>query len=294
MHKIKEILMKWAKQPVIQFMFIGLFMFLVNVYFIQAQNNDNKEDYNIYISEGEVQSMKDVWESRWLRPPTKVELQGVINQRVEEAILFNEAVKIGLNTNDDIIRQRLSQKLEFLSNNISKPDTASVAEIEKYYKNNIKKYTLPETITIVQLFVNPQLYGNDLDKEIQKRLQQLKNRKPSNTNFSKYSDAFPLQAYFPEKSKVELAKLFGVDFTIEAFEAKTGAWVGPIKSQYGSHIIFVSYKTPEKIQELSTILNLVFDDLQIEQHQKRNKQYIDGILDRYTVIIENKETPSNK
>ncbi len=289
MHKIREILMKWAKQPVVQFMFIGLFIFLVKVYIIQAQNNDNEEGFNIYISEGEVQSMKDVWESRWLRPPTEVELQGAINQRVEEAILFNEAVKIGLNKNDDIIRQRLSQKLEFLSNNSSRPDTAYVAEIEKYYKSNIKEYTLPETITIVQLFVNPQLYGNDLDKEIQKRLKHLKNIKPSSTNLNNYSDAFSLQSYFPEKSKVELAKLFGIDFTIEAFEAKTGTWVGPINSQYGSHIIFVSYKEPEKIQEFSNIQNLVYDDLQVEKQQKRNKQYIDGILNRYTVIIENEE-----
>jgi peptidyl-prolyl cis-trans isomerase C len=286
MSKIKNILNQWAKQPVVKFMGIGLLMFLINTYLLQADSSKSENEYNVSLTAGEVKSMEEVWLSKWKRPATKVEMEGMINQRVEEAILFREAIKIGLDKNDDIIRQRMAQKLEFLSNDLVKPDSANAEEVKLYFDENIANYTTPENITIIQLFVNPKTHGDLLDKEVNARLAKLKSMDASSSEISKYADQFSLQTYYPEKPNQELAKLYGSEFATKVFELETNKWFGPINSQYGVHLIYVMHKNPAVVPEFENVKEFVTEDLQREKQEELNGLYIEGILSRYNVIIE--------
>jgi hypothetical protein len=264
-------------------------MFLVNTYIIQAKNADNVDEYKVFLTEGEVISMQEMWTSQWQRPPTKTELQGMINQRVEEAILFREAVKIGLNKNDNIIRQRMAQKLEFLSNDLVKPDSATAEEVHAYFEQNISKYTTPENITFTQLYVNPKVHGDLLEKEVTLRLRKLNSMDVSSTEINKYNDQFSLQSYFPYKSQLKLAKLFGSEFAAGVFTLDTDKWLGLVYSQYGVHLVYVMHKNPAVVPEFETVKGEVTDYLQREKKIALNNLYIDGILSRYEVIIEGGE-----
>ena len=286
MSKIKDTIVKWAKQPVIQFLLIGLLMFLVNTFIIQAKSSDDEDEYKVYLTSGDVNSMREMWTSQWNRPPTKMELQGMINQRVEETILFREAVKIGLNKNDNIIRQRMSQKLEFLSGDLVKPDSATAQEVQDYFELNIEKYTTPENITLTQLFVNTKIHGDLLENEVNTRLSKLNRMDVSSPKVSSYGDQFSLQTYFPDKPQMELAKLFGTEFAVKVFELETGKWVGPVNSQYGAHLVYVTYKNPAVVPEFETVQEMVVEDLQRERQIALNNLYIEGIMSRYEVIVE--------
>ena len=92
MKKIKLILTKWFKEPVIQFLLIGITVFYFNEYVLQG-NSNNDDEYTVSVTTGEVNSMQEFWQSKWQRPPTEIELQGLINQRVEEDILFKGFAK---------------------------------------------------------------------------------------------------------------------------------------------------------------------------------------------------------
>lgn len=289
MSKIKNILTKWTSQPVVQFMGIGLLIFLINTYILQADSDNNEDEFTVSLTAGEVKSMQETWTSRWQRPPTELEMQGMINQRVEEAILFKEAVKIGLDKNDDIIRQRMSQKLEFLSNDLARPDSVTAAEVKEYYEGNIENYTTAQSITITQLFVDPKKHDASMKEEVKTRLTKLNGLDVASNNIGKYGDQFSLQAYFPDKSQLELGKLFGSEFASSIFELETDKWHGPVNSQYGPHLVYVSNKTPAIIPDLENVKKLVTEDLQREKQEKINKLYIDGILSRYKVIIEDKD-----
>lgn len=289
MSKIKDTLIKWAKQPVVQFMLIGLVMFLVDTYIIQAKYADNEDEYKVYLTAGEVNSMKEVWLSKWQRPPTDIEMEGMVNQRVEEVILFREAKKIGLDKNDDIIRQRLAQKLEFLSGDLVKPDSATAEEVHTYFEQNIETYTTPENITITQLFVDPNIHGDLLEKEVNIRLAKLNHLDPSSDEINQYGDQFSLQTYFPDKPQMELAKLFGSEFATSIFELETDQWVGPVNSQYGVHLVYVMHKNPAVFPEFETVKKQVTEDLQRERQIELNNLYIEGILTRYEVIVEEED-----
>ena len=288
MSKIKNILNRAVRQPVIQFMGLGLLMFLVNTYILQADSADAEDEFKVSLTAGEVKSMEEVWLSKWQRAPTELEMEGMINQRVEEAILFREAVKIGLDQNDDIIRQRLAQKLEFLSGDLVKPDSATAREVQDYFELNVKNYTTPENITLTQLFVNPNSYGAALTEEVAARLAKLHGMDPSSPGVGNYGDQFTLQTYFPDRPQLELAKLFGSEFASGVFELATDEWIGPVNSQYGVHLVYVSHKNPAVVPEFETVKELVIEDLQREKQIELNDQYIAGILSRYEVIVEDR------
>lgn len=289
MSKIKNTLIKLTKQPVVQFMCIGLLMFLINTFVVKAGDNNEEDKYKVYLSRSEVKSMEEIWLSKWQRPPTEMELEGMVNQYIEKAILFKEAVKIGLNKNDNIIRQRLAQKLEFLSNDLVKPDSATADEVQEYFELNIEKYTTPEKVTVTQLYVNHKIHGDSLDNEVKSRLSKLNSLNASSTNINIYGDQFTLQTYFPDIPKIELAKLFGREFVANVFELETEKWIGPVNSQYGAHLVYISHKSPAIVPEFETVTILVTEDLQRKKQIELNNLYIDGILSRYEVIIEEKE-----
>jgi hypothetical protein len=289
MSKMKDKVVKWLKEPVVQFMIIGLIMFLINTLILQTEKANEEEEYKIYLKSSEVNAMAEMWESRWNRPPTKEEMEGLINQRVEETILFKEAIKIGLDKNDDIIRQRMSQKLEFLSNDLSKADSATLEEIQVYFETNIDKYTKPESITFVQLFVNPNTHGDLLDEEVERRLNLLSDIEAASPEINKYSDPFSLQSYFPSKSQLELSKLFGSEFAASVFDLESDQWLGPVDSQYGEHLVYVIHKNPAVTPNFESINEIVISDLQREKQAEVNELYIKGILSRYEVIIEETE-----
>jgi hypothetical protein len=111
----------------------------------------------------------------------------------------------------------------------------------------------------------------------------------SSTKINKYGDQFSLQTYFPDKSQLELAKLFSSEFAAAVFTLDTDKWLGPVNSQYGVHLVYVMHKNPAVVPEFETVKGEVTDYLQREKKIALNNLYIDGILSRYEVIIEGGE-----
>lgn len=260
---------------------------------INVFSYNEEDEYTIYLTNGEVNAMAEMWASRWNRPPTKEEMEGLINQRVEETILFREAKKIGLDKNDDIIRQRMSQKVEFLSNDLSKADSVTSEEAQIYFEKNINTYTKPENITFFQLFVNPNTYGDTIDEEIEERLAILNTIDASSSEINEYGDSFSLQSYFPDKDQLELSKLFGSAFAASVFDLESDQWLGPVDSQYGKHMVYVIHKNPPVIPDFESIDEVVVSDLQRKKQAVVNELYIESILSRYEVIIEKDEEEEN-
>ena len=95
------------------------------------------------------------WTKRWNRPPTKAEIDGLIQQYVRDEMLYRQAVAMGLDKNDPITRWRTVQKLEFLTNDLAAAQKPSDVELEQYFADNEADYQAPDEITMFQIFFNP-------------------------------------------------------------------------------------------------------------------------------------------
>ncbi len=112
--------MKLMLEPLIHFLIIGAAIF--GLYGLMGQQEAEEQERAITITAGEIGWLTDTWKKRWNRPPTPEERAGLVNQSLRETILYREAVAMGLDRDDTIIRRRLAQKLEFLAQDLIRPE----------------------------------------------------------------------------------------------------------------------------------------------------------------------------
>ena len=107
---------KLLREPLVHFLFIGAAIYLL--YGLFAEPVPEGQDDTIIVTAGEVEWMRTAWQKRWNRPPTAEEFDGMIQQYIRETVLYREALTMGLNKHDMVIRRRLAQKLEFLAKDL--------------------------------------------------------------------------------------------------------------------------------------------------------------------------------
>jgi peptidyl-prolyl cis-trans isomerase C len=276
--------MKFLREPLVHFLIIGAALFVV--YAFWGQQDTEEQGRAINISAGEINWLTDAWEKRWNRPPTEEEQAGLINQYLREMVLYREAVAMGLDKDDSVIRRRLGQKLEFLSQDLITPQPPTEDELQDYFKKHIDRYQKPDFVTMTQVFFDPDLRGDKTlaDAEaVKKQLQALK-EVPQNTK--SYGDSFMLQDYYPERTEAEMSKLFGSGFARSVFELSPEQWHGPVLSGYGTHLVYVHDHQRADPPTFAEAEEQVRQEWESEKREELNEQFVASVIARYDVTIE--------
>jgi len=124
---------------ILVFFVIGLLIFLLDIGF-----NAEQDSKDIYISDQELTSLLSAWQSQVGRPPSDEEIVNIINNFVQEEILYREALLLDLDQEDRIIKRRLAQKITFLKQETI-PNDPSQEEIKKFFEKNKNNYFIPPT-----------------------------------------------------------------------------------------------------------------------------------------------------
>ena len=136
------------------------------------------EDKDIFISDQEILSLISAWKSQVGRNPTEDELARIINNLVDEEILYREALNLGLDQEDKIIKRRLAQKISFLKEE-SIPDIPSSQELLSFFENNKDKYFIQPTFTFTHYFFSE---ANNSIQRAQQALKDINNGKDINSD----------------------------------------------------------------------------------------------------------------
>jgi peptidyl-prolyl cis-trans isomerase C len=276
--------MKLLREPLVHFLAIGAALFIIYAYW--GQPDGEEQGKSITITTGEINWLTDAWEKRWNRPPTPNERKGLVDQYLRERILYREAVAMGLDQDDSVIRRRLAQKLEFLSQDLISPQPPSEEELQAYFNEHIDRYQAPDLVTMTHVFFDPDKRGNQTlvdAEEIKVKLQALK--EPPN-DAQDYGDSFMLQSYYPERSEAELLKLFGRGFAKSVFELEPQQWHGPVLSGYGTHLVYVHDHLNAPPPNFTGVEEQVQQDWETDKREELNDQFIASLMGRYDVTIE--------
>jgi hypothetical protein len=245
-----------------------------------------EQERSITITVGEINWLTDTWKKRWNRPPTPEERAGIIDQYLREMILYREAVAMGLDRDDTVIRRRLAQKLEFLAEDLIRPNPPWEDELRTYFETHMDRYQPPDLITLTQVFLDPDKRGDQTLKDAETIKIKLNALKQVPQDARSFGDPFMLQSYYPERSEAELAKLFGSGFARPVFKLTPEVWHGPVLSGYGTHLVYVHDRQVAKPPKLAEIEAQVRQDWESDQREQLNDQYIASLMGRYDVTIE--------
>jgi hypothetical protein len=145
--------MNLAREPLVHFVAAGAILFAA----YQWASSDNPESAStepVRIGEGEVRWLSETWSNQWLRPPTASELKGLIAEFVKEELLAREALEMGLDQGDTMVRRRLAQKLTFLVEDTMRLVEPTEEELRQFHATNAATFAMPATVTFTQVFFN--------------------------------------------------------------------------------------------------------------------------------------------
>ena len=250
------------------FFIIGIFLYLIDI----GLNSD--EDKNIYISDQEVISLINAWKSQVGREPTDDEISRIINNLVQEEILYREALNLGLEREDKIIKRILAQKISFLKQESILKDF-SQKEIIDFYKANRDKYYVPDSYTFTHKF----FASNNNSKE------RAQNHLNNSNGLYENSDPFFLGKNFADVSSVEINSNFGSSFSSYFKNPPINQWIGPYKSSFGHHNLYITNYTPGFHPTLEEIYNQLLVDLNQLKRDSAISDFIKEVGPEYSVVI---------
>lgn len=283
-------LLRFLKEPLLHFVLAGAAIYALFAWFGQTESEEAIVDDNtIVITEGELDWLAEMWQKKWNRPPTDEEMLGLVRQQLRETVLYREAISMGLDKDDVIIRRRLAQKLEFLSQDLLQPKPPTDQELQAFFETNIDNYKMPPLITFTHAFLDPDKREEQTLKDAEKLKASLVATGKAPAADSDLGDRFMLQSYYPERAEADISKLFGSEFSRSIINLEAGKWHGPVLSGYGTHLVYVHALQefpPPKFDQVAERLRV---DWMNEKRAELNNEYIASLLKRYKVVVEGED-----
>ena len=278
-----------AREPLVHFLLIGAAVYLLSGLFGQSDGEAELRGQNtIVVTKGEIDWLSETWQKRWNRPPEDDELAALIKEHVKETVLYREAMAMGLDKDDTIIRRRLKQKLEFLAQDLIQPKPPTDEELHAFFEQHIDRYQTPDLITFTHVFMDPDKRGDQTLVDAETLKAKLIDNSTTPDSRSDLGDRFMLQSYYPERSEAELSKLFGSEFARSIMGLEPEQWHGPVLSGYGTHLVYVH----DRLEFPPPTYEQVADRVQAKtwQNAERSRSSMtstsQSLLARYNVVIE--------
>ena len=278
---------KLLREPLLHFLLLGIGLFLVYGWIGGPSGGEGER---IVITQGRVEQLATGYMRMYQRPPDAAELDGLIDDAIREEIYYREAKALGLDQDDTIVRRRLRQKLEFVSEDVTPVAEPDDAQLQAYLEAHPDTFRSGRRYSISQIYLNPDRHGSQLGDTVRRLLADLQ-REGSKADPADRGDAFLLGHRFDNIAADELARLFGADFETRLRTSPVGEWAGPVPSGYGMHMVLLRDRVDERASSLASVRSAVRSEWIREQRLEANQRFYADLRKRYSVTVE-RPTPS--
>jgi len=234
------------REPLVHFLLIGAVLF--GVYSATRQGRapapSSKE---IRLSLDEVAQLVLLHQSQWRRAPTPQELQRLVESKVRQEVLYREALAMGLDKDDEIVKRRMAQKMQFLAEDVAAAREPTAAELKSWFEKHHAKFAQPPRLSFRHLYFSPDRRGARARDDAQKALAALAGQPEDAKTAAMLADPFMFQDYYRDRAPEYLGKEFGPQFALAVAKLAPGSWQGPIESGFGWHLVFVDTVIPGRV-----------------------------------------------
>lgn len=264
------------REPLLHFVVIGAALFALT-----ALREQGSEQSEIRITAGEVQQLAEFWETQAQRKPTAEEMQVLIDERVDEEVLAREAVRLGLDRDDVIVRRRLAQKMAFVSDDLAIVDEPPEEQLRQYFEAHRESYTSADLYALRHVYFNPDRRPA-LDADAQRALQRLKR----GANADEVGDPFMLPRELADVSRADIQRDFGSLFADAVTGSPPGAWGGPVRSPFGVHLVKLESHTPRSTAKFEDVRDRVREAYLQQKQRESNAELRAKLRQQYKIVVE--------
>lgn len=234
------------REPLVHFLLLGAALFAISR-IVTPSTGRTAASRQITLTLDDLRQLQIGFAAQWQRPPGEQEMLGLIENRIKEEILYREALAMGLDKDDTIVRRRMAQKMEFLAEDVSALHEPTPEELQTWFAKNTAMFALPARVSFRTLYFSPDRRGRSAWSDAEAALRKLEGKPAGSPGAAALADPFMFQDYMADRTPDQIAKDFGPPFARALFDQKPGAWAGPIESGYGWHLVFVDSLTPGRV-----------------------------------------------
>lgn len=269
---------RMLREPLVHFLVGGALLFAL---YGLASNDAPYAPQRIVVDPSRVAALATTFQRIWMRPPTADELDSLIRDFVDEEILYREALALGLDRDDLVVRRRLRQKLEYLHSDLVEIAAPGEAELAEYLASNRDRFRIPARVSFEQIYVNPEAGKPDGSPYERAEVILAELRAGSASD----GDNTLLPRRMQSASEPEIGAVFGDDFAADLVLLEGGGWLGPIASSFGLHLVRVDDRVPARMAELEEVRREVLRELESARRAVQNDRFLEQLRAQYEVEV---------
>jgi len=264
---------RWVREPLVHFLLAGAAIFLV---LSQQDAPADPTSRSIHLTREDQARLSVNFAEVMGRPPTGAELDAVINRWIREEVLYREALRLGLDEGDAVVRKRLAQKMDVLAASAADAEAPADQALERWLNNHPERFAQDLKITFDQLYFTSR-----------GRAVIAKTLLGGGADWTKVGDPVSLPAHFEAAGRTVVASEMGDEFARALERLMPGKeWQGPVESALGWHLVRLSGREPGTLPPLAAIRQRVEDDWRAETGRARQDAAYRELRRAYTVQID--------
>jgi hypothetical protein len=271
-----------VREPMVHFLVIGAAIFVLSARFGGEQQAAPRD--RIVVTEGRIQQLARIFTRTWQRPPTAQELRGLVDAHVKEEVYYREALKLGLDRDDTMVRRRLQQKMVFLAEPSEGALAATDTVLKAYLAAHQAEFRVEPKLAFEQIFINPQRSKQSVDERTEKLLTRV-SAAPSDADLRGFGDSTLLPHAMRLAAVSVIDRNFGTEFGEKLVQLPPNVWSGPIRSAYGVHLVRVTERREGYDPPLADVRAAVERKWRDAQRAAFRKAEYERLRSKYEVVL---------
>lgn len=281
-HRVFRALPGILRDPLVHFVVLGTALFLIWPFIADRVAPSPNE---IVISQGELQRAIEVFHKTHLRAPDPPELDALVEDEVRAEVYYREGLALGLDRDDEIIRRRIAQKVQFMTQDLIHEDKPSDAELQRFLDLHRAEFGAEPQIAFSQVYLNPDRHRDGMESHAARLLARL-NARDGRLDYAADSDPLPVPNDFELTPLPTIATVFGDEFSKALAAQPSGRWVGPVRSGFGAHLVLLRDRREGAAPDLAHIRDVVLRKWQATRREEENRAVYLRMRAGYVVKVE--------
>jgi hypothetical protein len=277
------------QEPLLHFLVLGAALFGAYGWLGDRSGDDAGSAGEIVVTQGRIRSLAEGFGRTWNRPPTDDELAGLVRSYLREEVMTREALALGLDRDDTIVRRRMALKMEFLFEDLTGALTPTDDQLADYLAQHADSFRAEARVSFSQVFLDPRKRGDALEADAEGLLAQL-DAAGELSDLAVLGDSAMLEPRLEDAPQSEVAAQFGEQFARALLELPADRWVGPVASGYGAHLVRVEKREPARLPDLEEVRDAVTREWTTARRGELKEAQLDALLAKYKVTIEEAES----
>jgi hypothetical protein len=270
-----------TREPLLHFLALGAVVFALNAW-RQKTRPVEASAPRIEVTAAVIDRLRAGYERQFGQAPDAQELRGLVTAHIREEVFCREALALGLDRDDTIVRRRMAQKMEFLTGDLAGVAEPNEAAVREFFEKNAARYARPASVSFRHVYFSKEKRGAKGEAAAREALAAL----TKGASDEAMGDAFLHGFVFAERETQEITALFGGEFAAQLGALRDGEWSEPVASSYGLHLVRVEARGPGQPARFDAVRATVVRDFNEERRTTANREIFEKLRERYQVAVD--------